>query len=418
VTAAPPPAASAEVRGRWAGAAVSSGLRRGAVGIFLPLALAGQAIAWIEYAVSGLYRPWSWVKIGLAYTLTSVRVPFRATTELPSTAGAPPTVEVSTMLLATGALTVAVVVLAFRSGREQAHTYAPGSAPAAAAAGAAVGLGLALPMFVAGFLVRLSFPNLGIDLLHPVLPMAFVQPLVVAGAVGAVGGLAAGGGPDAGRWGARLTAAARGGFAALWWGMALAFVAFLALASVERDATAAYGRAIGGWGTAGAVAVVHHALVLPNQSAMVLATSMGSPTELLLNDEVAARVSLTGVEVIGPLRRMLADPDGVTFPRWYLAFGLVPLAATVVGGRTAAGGHRAVGERVIRGAGAGLVFAVLVGIVVAAASIALPIWIALFDGPPTIGPDPWRTTGVAVAWGVVGGAAGALIPERRATSRS
>jgi hypothetical protein len=96
-----------------------SGLRRGVLLVFVPVALAGQAIAWLEYAVSGLYRPWSWLKIGAAYTLASVRVPFDVS---PSDVGpAEPGPPVSSMLVvALGALTVGVLVLAFRAGRAQA----------------------------------------------------------------------------------------------------------------------------------------------------------------------------------------------------------------------------------------------------------------------------------------------------------
>jgi len=53
-----------------------SGLRRGALLVFLPVLVAGQALAWLTYAASRWYHPWSWFKIGLAETLSSVRVPF------------------------------------------------------------------------------------------------------------------------------------------------------------------------------------------------------------------------------------------------------------------------------------------------------------------------------------------------------
>ena len=55
------------------------GLRRGAFLVFLPIFVAGQALAWLTYAASGWYHPWSWFKIGLAETLASVRVPFTST---------------------------------------------------------------------------------------------------------------------------------------------------------------------------------------------------------------------------------------------------------------------------------------------------------------------------------------------------
>jgi hypothetical protein len=39
-------------------ALLRSGVRRGALLVFLPVFVAGQAIAWLTYAVSGWYRPW------------------------------------------------------------------------------------------------------------------------------------------------------------------------------------------------------------------------------------------------------------------------------------------------------------------------------------------------------------------------
>ena len=47
-------------------ALVLHGLARGALIVFLPVFIAGQAIAWLTYAISHWYRPWSWFKIGLA----------------------------------------------------------------------------------------------------------------------------------------------------------------------------------------------------------------------------------------------------------------------------------------------------------------------------------------------------------------
>ena len=67
-TDAPPATAPGDV--------LVSGLRRGSLLVFVPAFLAGQALAWITYAASRWYHPYSWFKIGLAETLSSVRVPF------------------------------------------------------------------------------------------------------------------------------------------------------------------------------------------------------------------------------------------------------------------------------------------------------------------------------------------------------
>ena len=158
-------------------ALIRGGLRRGALLVFLPVFAAGQAIAWLTYAASGLFQPWSWFKIGLAQTLASVRVPFE-------TAGA----EGASLQIAIGALTTVVLVLGFRAGREQARGL-EGRPAAAARAGALIGLGFAIPMFAAAFPVTLDLPQFDIEGLRPVLWLAFAIPLAVGMATGAAGGL-------------------------------------------------------------------------------------------------------------------------------------------------------------------------------------------------------------------------------------
>ena len=135
-----------------------SGLRRGTLLVFLPVLVAGQALAWLTYAASRWYHPWSWFKIGLAETLSSVRVPFSASAD-----ASPLTHAVQSsgrLVVATGALTIAVLVLAYRAGREQARALErrPG---AAALAGSAISLGFALPMLVIAFPVTLGFLSSG-----------------------------------------------------------------------------------------------------------------------------------------------------------------------------------------------------------------------------------------------------------------
>jgi len=390
-----------------------AGMRRGALLVFLPVALAGQGFAWLGYTISGAYRPFSWLKIGFAYALGSVRVPFAATVDDPA-GGAAATTE--PFVVAIGALTVAVVVLAFRAGGEQAGGLEDRPF-AAAAAGAAVGIGFAVPSFLIAFPVRLSFPNLTVDLVRPELWAALVVPLVLVGVTGATGGIAAA--HDhlrSSAWGVRVAAAARGGFAALWWGLALAFIGFLALAAVETNATRAYGRAVDAAGAAGAIAVVHHALLLPNQSAMILSVSMGAPVELAGGGN-GATIALTGIDRVGDGTLLLGfvgmvEPH-VDLPAWYLLFALVPLAATVIGGRRAGEGARSPRERAASGALAGVVYAVLAVVAAWAATVVLPALTPLFGGPPHLGPDLERTFLLALAWGVLGGMIGALLPRER-----
>jgi hypothetical protein len=399
-------------------ALLRSGVRRGALLVFLPVFVAGQAIAWLTYAVSGWYRPWSWFKIGLAETLASVRVTFiGSSSRLPSVGFFGELRFPATLAVALGALTVTVVVLAFRAGREQARGLEERPL-AAAIAGAAPSLGFTVPMVLIAPFVTLGFPQFGIDHLRPVWWQALVLPLVVCGSCGAIGGFTAA--REAlearGRWGSRVLGAARGGFTGFWWGLALAFAGFLVLAVLEPGATGAYARFVDRSGGSGASLVVQHALMLPNQSAMILATSMGLPTSLDVGATTVVRLTLSGIHAEGNVGAGLAALVGApstaaAFPVWYLAFLATPAAATLIGGRTAgraAGGRP---EAALRGALAGVVYAALCGVASWAAAIVLPPWSAILGGSLRLGADPASTTLVALLWGVIGGVIGASVVE-------
>jgi hypothetical protein len=391
-------------------ALVLRGLQRGTLQVFLPMAFAAQVLAWAGFAITGAYGPWSWLKIGFAYALASVRVPFLVTQR---DAPDPATPEV--LLIALGALTVAVVVLAFRAGRDQAKGLERRPV-VAAGAGAVVGLGFAVPSLLIALPTRLAFPTANVALLRPEIWAAIVLPLLVVGGIGAAGGLAAT--RDhlvATSRGRTLVASVQGGFTALWWGLAAAFVGFLALAAVEMDATRAYGRAMNQFGDAGAIAVVHHALLLPNQSAMLLSVAMGSPVELTAATVEGTSVSLTGIDVgnYDVLLGLAPEQGRVDFPTWYLAFALIPLVATIAGGRRAGEGARSPRERTTTGALAGIVYAAIVTTTVGFASLVIPFLTGLFGGSTRLGPDLGRTFGVALLWGLVGCTMGALVAPTR-----
>ena len=391
------------------GALVLGGLRRGALLVFLPVFVAGQALAWLTYAASGWYHPWSWFKIGLAETLASVRVPFT------STETADGVTSVATLQVAMGALTIAVLVLAFRAGREQARGL--GRRPVAAAlAGSTVGLGFAIPMFVSAFPVTLGFPQFGVDRLQPVLRVACTLPLVVAGSAGAVGALAGARDQHEWRsaWAARCAAAARGGGTAFWWGLVLSFVGFLALAAVTAGPPSAYARFVGRTGGSGAATVIQHAVLLPNQSAMILAVSMGATAELSVAGDAAVEWDRSGVRTTSEAGSFLAAYVGAegtraAFPSWYALFLLIPAVASVLGGRAAAAGTKPMGERLVRGASAGVVFAVLCGLAAWGATLVVPTWANALGGSVSLGTAPITTTALALGWGLVGGVLGAAI---------
>jgi hypothetical protein len=207
--------------------------------------------------------------------------------------------------------------------------------------------------------------------------------------------------------------------AAFWLGLAFAFIGFLAVAAVENGPTSAYARFAGDTGDGGAVLVVHHALVLPNQSAMILATSMGATTQLVITDDPEVDVTIRAIEpgnasgasLMHLVHQTRPGREAVRFPSWFWLFLLVPAAATVLGGRHAAAGTRRRSQALARGALGGLVYAALCGFAAWSATIVLPIGAVVVPGPIRLGPDPWVTLLVAIPWGVVGGSLGALRPE-------
>jgi hypothetical protein len=388
-----------------------SGVRRGALLVFLPVFVAGQALAWLTYAASRWYHPYSWFKIGLAETLSSVRVPFTASTQAPPVPvpGAP-----GRLVLATGALTIAVLVLGYRAGRSQARAFErrPG---AAALAGSAIGPGVAIPMLVIALPITLGFPQFGIERLEPVLWQALMMPLVVSAAAGAAGGAAVARDALEDRVGGRVVAAVVGGGTAFWWGIVGAFVAVLLVAAISPGPTGAYARFVSRTGGSGAATVIEHASLLPNQSVLVLAVAMGAQATLGVGGDPAVVLSRDGVDAghgAGELLAAYAGAQGNTasFPGWFWAFLLVPLVATVLGGHAAAGKERRRSERAMRGAAGGVVFAVICAVAAWAARIEVPAWAGVTNGGAALGVPVLLTGGLAVAWGVLGGAVGAMLP--------
>ena len=109
------------------------------------------------------------------------------------------------------------------------------------------------------------------------------------------------------------------------------------------------------------------------------------------------------------------DPSGLGAPPVGLGFLtpvflLVPIAATLLGGRVAGRGARSTTAAVASGLAAGLVYAA-VGVATAwFASIDLPF--LLLDDPTTLGPSFGRLALVSLVWGSLGGALGALTERR------
>jgi hypothetical protein len=390
--------------------------------VFLPVFLAGQALAWLTYAVTGWFQPWSWFKIGSAEALTGSRVPFEATASARNLAFGPAGISVvGRLVVATGALTIAVLVLSYRAGREQARGLEQ-RPRAAALAGAAVGLGFAIPSVVSALPVTLSLPRFGIDQLRPVWWQAFLLPFVVGCAAAAAGGLARTREHLGSTRYAWEVAAARGGAVAFWWGLVGSFLGVLLAAAIAPGPVGAYARFADRTGGSGAALVVVHATLLPNQSALVLGAAMGAPTELTVGDQEVLRVSRDGVQASGATGPFIAaivgsaDQRLATFPPWFVAFLLVPAVGAILGGRAARRERAAVGfaEQLLVGSAAGIVFAACCALAVWAASVTLPNLGGGLDGLGAgairLGASPARTGLLALAWGVVGCALGAVIP--------
>jgi hypothetical protein len=386
-----------EDAGRARGPLVTA-LARGALA-FAWVALAGQAIAFAVYAVSGLYRPWSWVKIGLLYVLSFCGVAVDVTA--PALGSAPIRVRL-VLMLGTGL----VVWVAFRAGAAVVRSARAERVSAAAVWGAAPAVSFAALAGLGSLLVSLRFPDNGIERLRPVTWESFLLPLVLVAAAGAVGGVAAAvrGRPT------RLTEATAGGWRMFVAALLLAFAGVLALAAIEPGVTSAYARSLRGMGSGGDVLFGHHLLLLPNQSIDVLAPSMGGATELELNGGVT-RLTVGGISPGGGIG-LLADwgPEGVDFPPGYLLFLAVPAIATVMGGRRAAEDAVSRRERAIRGAIAGIVFAALVAVGMAMATIVVS---GSTGWQGRLGPALPSSALLALAWGVVGGTAAGLLPRRR-----
>jgi hypothetical protein len=407
------PATTEEPTSHDLGAALLRAQWKGALA-WIPLAIAGQVIAWFAYAVTGAFRPWSWVKVGLLHLLAVSRVGIEVRTApgsglrrvFPELIGSG-SVRVS---LALGAGTIVAIVLLFRAGRDAAS--GSGDRPfTAAMLGGAVAPSFAVLCGLAGLLVTLRFPQAAVTVLHPVVWQAFVFPFVLAAVCGTAGGLSHAR-PALGTtlMGRRTTAIVRGGWYALVWGVGLSFLGFLVLATVRPGATAAYGRWLEGRGGAGAVVAVEHALLLPNQSVQILAISMGACASLETGGETS-RLCLGGLDAgEGVTLLLTGGRRELPFGPGYLLFLAVPAVATAAGGRRAAEGIAKPMERATRASWAGVAFGVLVGAAVWLAGVTLSS-----EGARVahLGADPVEAGAIGVVWGVVGGALGSVLPDRR-----
>jgi hypothetical protein len=258
-------------------------------------------------------------------------------------------------------------------------------------------------------------------------PLAFA---VVAGAAGGwwsarhaahAGGDRPGAGSPASTARARRVAAAagRGGVAMLLAGLALSVAGIVVLAVLRPDATSAYVRGVAAGGPGRAAALVGlQALALPNEAAFVLVPAMGGcdgaygagvDVNLVCLDRLPQRL---GVELFTPESGPPAAVEPA--PATLLLLLAVPAAATVVGGIVASR-HAGALWPVASAAGAGVVFAALAGIVAFLAGVRASgeLFNGASTGTVTYGPRPLVAVALALAWGIPGGVAGAVLDRRR-----
>jgi len=269
----------------------------------------------------------------------------------------------------------------------------------------------------------------GFPAAHPSYVAAVLWPLGLAAVAGFVGGFRSDAptGVMATPWGTRLRAAAGGGTWMLAVGLILSFVGLVLLTPFAPDVARDYFRPFDQSFLRGVSVILGTLLVLPNMAAWVLFPAMGSCLEIsggvfglsgsfcfLSYSQFPTTHAIAGIRTPSP--NLPSPPSG------YFLFLLAPLVAVLVGGAIAA--RRADGgtkqEAVGVGALAGLAYALLSLATAVLSTITAKAsgFGQAFPGAPgaihaRVGPALASTFLVALLWGVVGGAIGALWESRR-----
>jgi hypothetical protein len=388
---------------------------RGGAVSFAWVALAASAIGILEWLAAGrpygLHLPW---KLAGLYIGAVHGAGVRATSS--GLFGVGGTDGVGEVVTPTGTTlhvtfllgTALVLFVAGRAGRRVAGR-AGGGWRRRVAWGSAVAPSYALLVFAVSLVVVLRFPSAGVTDVRIVGWEALVRSFVVAALAGGAGGFLSARAAlvPPSRWATRAVAWVVGGWRMVVALLVLTFAGFLVVAAVQTDASTAYVRVATGSAT-GEILSGHHLLLLPNQSFLMAVPAMGGCLELDGTNSQPTTLCLLDLTVdpgLGALLWPSLEDQEVRLPPVWLLFLLVPGVATLWGGRGAAAGTGSARERVLRGAGAGVVFAALaaVGVAVSAVSVTR-------SGQELIrlGADVGRTAVLGLAWGVTGGALGAV----------
>jgi len=339
-------------------------------------------------------------------------------------------VSLSAALLGVTALAVYVLYL---GGRSLANEFG-GSALVRALHGLKIAPAYAVLFLLVSIILAASPIRIDEGTIRTAPMGAFLWPLVIAAFAGAAGGVMTAKEEIAARWawGRRGVAVVVAGWRMLLAGLVLSFVGLLVLAIAKPDDSKVYFAGLRNAGEeGGVVAAVHNVLLFPNESVLVLVPAMGAcdgvyggffSFDLLCYTNFpkgSAPPSGAQPTVANPLAGLSGFlPKSGTAPIGYFLFLLVPLLATLWGGRFAARGAESRGEALALGAASGVVFAILVAgaAILAGISIGVSGGIAGFGLGGALSAGPQVATGglLALLWGAGGGSLGALTLSRSA----
>ncbi|HEY3263523.1 MAG TPA: hypothetical protein VGK12_00025 [Actinomycetota bacterium] len=347
--------------------------------------------------------------------------------------GGSATVELGVALLAVTAL---AVWLLFRAGRLSAFGDRAG---VRALTGSRVALGYAPPVLLVALLVRFeepvelgSFVTGGVRISLSVW-QAFVFPFAIAALAGASGGVWSWASSTLDRPAARARAVVGGGWRMFLLALALSYIGLFVAGITQPDeavalatpSTARYFDTVFERPGQGSALLAHHLALSPNEAIWTLVPAAGA-CDVIRGSERSDLLCYRRFPSVAVSSGEVAFGNA---PPGYLAFLLVPAIATIVGGRWAG----SVSERwgaapaapaapAAMGAGAGVVFGVVMFVAIVASSITVtygadPDAVGR-GGHLWIGPDPVTGTVVALAWGVIGGAIGGTTSGFRRWTRA
>jgi hypothetical protein len=377
---------------------------------FLLIAGLGQLIGFAEWLA--IHRPFGLrlpVKVGWLYFLAFHRVgiDLRGPAFFPvSGTTSPLAVRVHLAFLTGTALAIVAMFIVGRRG-------GVGNTSARVGSGAAAAVGYAVPALLGSLPVSLFFPSAGVSI-RPVIWESAVMPFMIAVVPAVLGSLWSLRIDTPSAWRTGVRASLVGGLRMFASAIALAVIGLVLLAGLRPDGAAAYWRGVIASGPARAgIILTHQALLVPNQSLLVLTPAMGAC------DVASSSAGTTDLLCFGrqPIARIVADvgllggvpPRNDDMPAAFFVLVAVPLAAVLWGGAIV-GRTWPAPRRWLVGAASGVVFALLyaLGSLAAAISVSAP-GSTIVRGTTSVGPDLPTAALFALAWGVVGGTIGAML---------